>query len=150
MPSLTDSNRPLVSPLAGAAEQALQHCIEEQSSVFGNAVHFLESLEKAASHQHRGDPDSVAKLQRTLERVVTAQQKVSQAHARFTALQITASVALRSSLKSHEETLRSLVARINSLLDIFKTMRNELSPEMDSDIKRRSMHSAYQKSLKSV
>lgn len=150
MPSLTDGNRSLVSPLAAAAEQALQHCIEEQSSVFDNAVQFLESLEKVASHQHHGDPDSVAKLQRTLERVVTAQQKMSQAHARFTGLQVTASAALRSSLKRHEETLRTLVTRINSLLDMFKTIRNELSPEMDSDIKRRSMHSAYQKSLKSV
>ncbi len=150
MQSPTDNTRPLGSPDAASAELVLRNCIEEQSSVFDNAVLLIETLENAASRRHPGDPDSISQLQRTLERVVTAQQKVSQAQARFTGLKITASVALRSSLTRHEDTLRRLVTRINSLQHVFESVRNELSPEIDSDIKRRSMHSAYQKSLKSI
>ena len=150
MPSLTNNTRPPGSPAEPSAELVLRNCIEEQSSVFDNAVLLIETLENAASRRHPGDSDSVSQLQRTLERVVTAQQKVSKAHARFTGLKITASDTLRSSLTRHEETLRKLVTRINSLQHVFETIRNELSPELDSDIKRRSMHSAYQKSLKSV
>ena len=150
MQSLNDNTRPPGSPEEPPAELVLRNCIEEQSSVFDNAVQLIETLENAASRRHGGDPESVSQLQRTLERVVTAQQKVSKAHARFTALKVTSSAALKSSLTRHEETLKKLVSRINSLQHVFESIRNELSPELDSDLKRRSMHAAYQKSLKSI
>ena len=124
-----------------SAEQSLLACIQEQSTVFNGAVQLIERLEKAANRSELGDPDSIAQLQKSLDRVV---------YARFTSLKISASPTLRSSLARHEEQLRTLVGRINSLQDVFETIRNNMSPELDTDIRRRSMHSAYQKSLKTV
>ncbi len=133
-----------------SAEQSLLACIQEQSTVFNGAVQLIERLEKAANRSELGDPDSIAQLQKSLDRVVSSQQKVSTAYARFTSLKISASPTLRSSLARHEEQLRTLVGRINSLQGVFETIRNNMSPELDTDIRRRSMHSAYQKSLKTV
>ncbi len=133
-----------------SAEKELSACIQEQSIVFDGAVHLIERLENAANRRALGDPDSVAQLQKSLEQVVSAQKKVSTAYALFSALTKSPSSTLRGALARHEQKLKTLVDRINSLQDAFETIRNEMSPQLDNDIRRRSMHSAYQKSLKTV
>jgi len=133
-----------------SVEQTLLACIQEQSIVFDGAVQLIERLEKAANRRELGDPDSVAQLQKSLDRVVSSQQKVSTAYARFSLLKTSPSSTLQHSLARHEKQLRTLVGRINSLQDVFETIRNDISPQLDTDIRRRSMHSAYQKSLKTV
>ena len=150
MHTLTSQDRRQKAQAEPSAEQSLLACIREQSTVFTAAVVLIEQLETAATTRNLGDPDSVVQLQQTLERIVTAQQKVAKAHERFIALKITTSTALRNALAQHEDTLKKLVTRIDSLQHVFETIRNKLSPELDADIRRRSMHSAYQKSLKSV
>ena len=133
-----------------SAEDGLSACIQEQSIVFEGAVQLIERLEKAASRREPGDPDSVVQLQKSLDHVVSAQKKVSAAYALFSALKTSPSSTLRSALARHEQKLKTLVDRISSLQHVFETIRNELSPQLDNDIRRRSMHSAYQKSLKTV
>lgn len=133
-----------------SAEKGLSTCMQEQSIVFDGAVQLIERLEKAANRRELGDPDSVAQLQKSLDQVVSAQKKVSAAYALFSALKTSPSSTLRSALARHELKLKTLVDRINSLQEVFEAVRNEMSPQLDNDIRRRSMHSAYQKSLKTV
>lgn len=133
-----------------SAEHELSACIQEQSVVFDGAVYLIERLENSANRRELGDPDSVAQLQKSLVQVVSAQKKVSTAYALFSGLTKSPSSTLRSTLARHEQKLKTLVDRINSLQDVFETIRNEMSPQLDNDIRRRSMHSAYQKSLKTV
>ncbi len=118
--------------------------------MFDGAVLLIERLEKAANRRELGDPDSVVQLQKSLEQVVLAQNKVSTAYAEFSSLKSSASTSLRSGLARHEQKLKTLVDRINALQNIFETVRNEMSPKVENDILRRSMQTAYQKSLKSV
>lgn len=146
----TSRTRPSDSSSSSSAEQKLLDCIQEQGAVFNAAVVLLEKLETDANRRHLGDPDSVAQLQKTLERVVTAQQNAAKAYGMFSASNVGSSLTVRNSLVRHEETLKRLVARINSLQHIFESLRNNLAPELDTDVRRRSMHSAYQKSLKTV
>jgi uncharacterized membrane-anchored protein len=133
-----------------SAEQSLLSCVQDQSTVFDAAVGLIEQLEISAVQRNLGDPASVGQLQKTLERIVSAQEKVASAHRQFIAQKMPPSMTLRNSLSRHEETLTRLVARINSLQHVFETIRDNLSPELDTDIRRRSMHSAYQKSLKTI
>lgn len=133
-----------------SAEHFLLNCVQEQSTVFSSAVELIEKLEQAANRRALGDPESVSQLQRSLNQVVAAQQKVSTAYSRFSAMKVTPSVILKDSLARHEMQLKSLLARITSLQNIFETIRDNMCPELDTDMRRRSMHSAYQKSLKTV
>jgi hypothetical protein len=133
-----------------SAEKGLLSCIQEQSTVFDGAVQLIERLERAANRRELGAPDSVAQLQKSLDQVVSAQKKVSTAYTLFSALKTSASSTLRTSIAHHEAKLKTLVDRINSLQAVFETIRNDMSPQLDTDIRRRSMHSAYQKSLKTV
>ena len=133
-----------------SSEQILLDCVQEQSTVFADAVRLIERLEQAANRRELGEPDSVSQLQRSLNNVVSAQQKVSTAYTGFTALKLTPSAILKQSLARHEQQLRTLVGRINTLQGIFQKMRDDMSPQLDIDTRRKSMHSAYQKSLKTV
>jgi hypothetical protein len=150
MQTHSSRTRPPDSSASSSAEKSLLDCILEQGAVFNAAVVLLEKLETDANRRHLGDPDSVAQLQKTLERVVTAQQNAAKAYEKFSASKVGPSSTVRNSLARHEETLKRLVARIDSLQHIFETLRNDMSPELDTDVRRRSMHSAYQKSLKTV
>lgn len=132
------------------SEQRLLACVQEQSTVFVDAVQLIERLEKAANRRELGEPDSVSQLQRTLKHVVSAQQKVSTAYAGFSSLKLTPSATLKDSLARHEQQLKTLLGRINSLQSIFEKIRDDMSPQLDIDTRRKSMHSAYQKSLKTV
>ncbi len=133
-----------------ASEQNLLDCVQEQSTVFADAVQLIERLEKAAHRRELGEPDSVSQLQRSLSQVVSAQQKVSTAHIGFSSSKQTPSTTLKVSLARHEQQLNTLVGRINSLKRIFENMRDDMSPQLDINTRRKSMHSAYQKSLKTV
>jgi archaellum component FlaC len=150
MTTPTSQNRPTGLNPESTIEQGLMACIQDQSTVFDEAVQLIERLENAANKRELGDPDSVAQLQKTLKQVVSAQQKVAAAYALFKETKKDASSMLRGSLARHESKLKTLVERINALQDIFETIRNDISPLLDNDIRRRSMHSAYQKSLKTV
>ena len=150
------TNRPTrIEQLAGltmetSPEHQLLACIQEQSTVFESAVQLIETLERAAHRRELGDPDLVAQLQRSLDRIVSAQQKVSSSHTEFLTLQTRPSATLKTTMAGHEERLRTLIRRIDALQDVFKSVRHDISSQLDTDIRRRTMQSAYQKSLRSV
>ncbi len=133
-----------------AAESDLKICIQAQTKVFEDAVRTIERLENAATQRELGSPDSVAQLQRSLEAVVAAQQKVSAAHSRFTQTSATLTDDMRTALSRHEDLLRVLIGRIDHLQKTFEGVRFELIPQLDVESRRRNMHAAYQKSLKSI
>ena len=132
------------------SEVELKTCLHEQSVVFEAAVTVIERLEIAASRRELGDPDAVSQLQKSLELVVNAQQRVAAAYARFSKSNVGLSVDLRSSLGRHEEQLKTLIGRIDHLQQTFESVRSELTPQLDVESRRRNMQAAYFKSLKTV
>lgn len=128
----------------------LQSCIKAQALVFEQAVQVIEKLEKAALRRELGDPDSIAQLQKSLEMVVVAQQKVAATHSRYMQSNASLTVELRTTLRQHENLLKTLITRIDQLQTIFESARAELTPQLDIESRRRNMQAAYQKSLKSI
>ena len=133
-----------------AGEDELKLSLQEQSSVFENAVALIERMENAANRRELGNPDSVVQLQKSLDQVVSAQKTVSAAHQRFTQSKSILSLDVRQALARHEELLRNLITRIDRLQATFQEIQAELVPQLDSDSRRRNMQSAYQRSMKSV
>ncbi len=132
------------------AEADLRYSVQEQSSVFEQAVVLIERLETAAAKRELGNPDSVAQLQKSLERVVTAQQKVSAAHSRFADSRTSLTSDLRRTLVRHEELLKTLINRIDHLQETFESIRNDLTPQLDTETRRKTMQAAYQQSMRTV
>lgn len=146
-------NRPLVATglkPAISVELELQSCIKAQAAIFEDAVQVIEKLEKAALRRELGNPDSIAQLQKSLEMVVSAQQKVAAAHSRYTQANASLTVELRATLGQHENLLKTLITRIDELQTIFESARAELTPQLDIESRRRHMQAAYQQSLKTI
>ena len=138
----------MVNISAETAEAELRSCVQEQSSVFEQAVMLIERLETAAAKRELGTPDSVAQLQKSLDRVVTAQKRVSTAHSRFADSRASLTGDLRRTLARHEELLKILIVRIDQLQGTFESVRNELTPQIDTESRRKTMQAAYQQSMK--
>ncbi len=133
---------------SAAAETDLKSSLQQQSSVFENAVRVIERLEQAANRRELGNPDSVTQLQKALSEVVAAQQKVSAAHTRYADFKIPAGSELRQNLERHESLLKTLISRINLLQGVFEEICTELTPQLDTESRRRNMQSAYQQSMR--
>lgn len=132
------------------SEIELKTCLQEQGVVFETAVTVIERLEIAASRRELGNPDAVSQLQKSLELVVNAQQRVSAAYAPFSKSNAALSADLRASLRRHEDQLKTLIGRIDHLQQTFENVRSELTPQLDLESRRRNMQAAYLKSLKTV
>lgn len=131
-------------------ERELQACIQEQSVVFEAAVSVIERLETAAAQRNLGDPDAVGQLQKSLDLVVAAQQRVSEAYSRFNQGNGTLTSDLRTTLGRHEALLKALISRIDHLQHTFEGVRSELIPQIDAESRQRNMQAAYRKSLRSL
>ena len=131
-------------------ERELQACVKEQSVVFEAAVGMIERLETAAAQRNLGNPDAVGQLQKSLELVVAAQQRVSAAYSRFNQGKGTLTTDLRTTLGRHEALLKALISRIDQLQHTFEDVRSELIPQIDAESRQRNMQVAYQKSMRSL
>jgi hypothetical protein len=131
-------------------ERELQACVNEQSVVFEAAVSVIERLETAAAQRNLGNPDSVGQLQKSLDLVVAAQQRVSAAYSRFNQGKGILTTDLRATLGRHEALLKALISRIDHLQHTFEDVRSELIPQIDAESRQRNMQAAYQKSMRSL
>lgn len=137
-------------PATSAADLALRQSLAEQTGVFEAAVSLIERLEAAAHRREAGSLESVGLLRQSLDQVIAAQQKVAAARERFAAAGLALTSELRTALGQHEELLRTLISRIDRLQHVFEDLRSELTPRLDAETRRRSMHAAYQQSLKTL
>lgn len=139
-----------VSGCMAEPERELQACVDEQSVVFEAAVSVIERLETAAAQRNLGNPDAVGQLQKSLDLVVAAQQRVSAAYSRFNQGKRTLTTDLRATLGRHEALLKALISRIDHLQHMFEDVRSELIPQIEAEFRQRNMQAAYQKSMRSL
>ena len=146
-----NQNTPLnTSASTMGPERELQACVQEQSVVFEAAVGVIERLETAAAQRNLGNPDAVGQLQKSLDLVVAAQQRVSAAYARFSQGKGMLTTELKTTLGRHEALLKALISRIDHLQHTFEDVRSELIPHIDAESRQRNMQAAYRQSMRSL
>ncbi|MCA9033723.1 MAG: hypothetical protein KDA91_01275 [Planctomycetaceae bacterium] len=141
------SSKPHASP---SPEEMLAEAIDSQSKVFGAAARVIDEI---GQDTRLTAPDSlprIAALQKALDHIVAAQQRVSAAHDLVRQSGRPMSIALKDRLHVHSEVLESLMHRMNQAEAKFREAQQHLIPQLDQDARRRSMHNAYQQSLRTV
>lgn len=130
-----------------AEECALLDALADQEQIFRGVTGFLKD---SGEESTRGATDAtqIAELQQWLQRVTVAQGRVSTARARFEQSGAALSASGRHTLKQREQTLQQFSELLNTLLSQLSEVRGQLLPELDSEVRRRSMQSAYQRSLR--
>lgn len=136
------------SALSG--EAGLASAIASQSSVFAEAMKTIEKIQSDVDLRDPASEPGIQQLQSALEQITAAQLLVADAHQKVRQSGKPLSIGLKDELFRHEETLRDLLTRINEVQKQFETARRDLIPQLDGESRRRSMHSAYKQSLRTI
>jgi hypothetical protein len=133
---------------ASPEEQQLLQAFQQQQLVFEQATQFLNTVSGQVAAESPLTSAVMGDLQRWLERIGVVQQAASRARQAFECSGRSLTAAGRAEVAAREQTLRNFQALVDRVLQQLQNCRTELVPHLDSDVRRRSMHSAYQASLK--
>ncbi len=133
-----------------AGEAELAAAVVAQSRIFAEAIRTIENLQGDVDLRNPSSQPAISQLQSALDKVASAQFDVAAAHQRFKQTGRRLSIGMQDQLHDHEEMLRQLLVRIDQVQKRFESAKEDLIPKMDHDVRRRSMHSAYKQSLRTI
>ncbi len=136
---------------AGVSESTLSQLVETlrtQGDQYQNLLTLLESLNTSAGVHDTHSQAVLNSVQHQLSQLQTTGDRLSQLKKQTGEGIASSSPHLQSELTRQEQMLRSCLTRIAELETHFTDRRKRLQPELDESARRRSMQTAYQRSLK--
>lgn len=127
------------------ARQQLINCLEQQEQQFAAATKLIADLQAAGESGVQG---RLGQLQKQMAAIRTTGAAVQQATAQWEAAGQPRDAELSAALKQQEERLLTFLNTVEGLTSDFRTRKLRMEPQLDNDATRRSMHSAYQRSLR--
>ncbi len=131
-------------------ESQLADAVSRQGQVFSGTIALIEQIHSQADLRDPSSQSVIGSLQKSLDEVVSVQHRVTEVHQKLKNSGRPVSVRLQQDLRDQEVTLRNLLTRMDRVKERFEQARDDLIPQLDTDTRRRSMQSAYQKSLKTI
>lgn len=143
---------PLVRRAAASAdpEQVLATALQQQETAFAAALAVMAKLSNQASPSGEAAFDLVDRLQDVLQQVISAQGEVQEAQNRFRLSGRQISEELRGVLQKQETGLRTMLEHIQETQASLESARNQLIPGLEQQSRRRSMHAAYQQTMRTM
>ncbi|MCA9063973.1 MAG: hypothetical protein KDA96_12970 [Planctomycetaceae bacterium] len=139
-----------VSPDSADPESVLRQALERQEHAFRDAVAVMSKLKDDMNSSDVHATGLIDRLQQTLAQVISAQSGVQEAQQRFQLSGQQVSTELRTVLKEQEQTLRQMLTCIQETQVQLEAARNVLIPGIERESRRRSMHAAYQQSMRTL
>lgn len=122
--------------------------LQRQEERYTDAAAIIERLGAASSLSDPSRQKDLINLQNVLSAIRSAGKTVDDARIAYEADTHPKSPDLASALKQQETKLTTLLNRINDLVDTFSGSKDQIQSQLDSRAVRRSMHQAYQQSMK--
>lgn len=141
---------PLNSQSTGGAEEALRVALQEQTLVFEQTLELMDQLDGRQDLSTPGSMAAINHLEQMLEKVRRVQGGVSTAREKQQKTGIPLSAALQQTLAGERQRLELLLSRIETIFNKLEQARTSLVPQLDQESRRRSMQSAYQKTLRTI
>ncbi len=134
-----------VAKSVSSTEAHLMACLDQQEKHYSAATSVITELQRQGED---GLEKGLTALQKHLANIRTSGVQVQEAAAAHDASSQQKSALLLAALASQETRLKTFLERINGLQAEFETMKQRLQPKLDSEVTRRSMHQAYQRSMR--
>lgn len=141
---------PLNNKSASGAEEALRIALQEQTIVFEQTLELMDQLDGRQDLSTPGSMAAINHLEQMLEKVRRVQGVVASARESQQKTGAPLSVSLQQTLADERRHLETLLSRIEKVFNKLEQARISLVPQLDQETRRRSMHNAYQKSLKTI
>lgn len=139
---------PLNSRSAGVSEEALRVALQEQTMVFEQTLELMDQLDSRQDLSTPGSMAAINHLELMLEKVRRVQGVVAAAREKQQKSGVPLSAALQQTLADERRRLETLLSRIEKVFSKLEQARTSLIPQLDQESRRRSMQTAYQKTLK--
>ncbi len=139
---------PLNSRSAGGSEEALRVALQEQTIVFEQTLELMDQLDSRQDLSTPGSMAAINHLELMLEKVRRVQGVVAAAREKQQKSGVPLSAALQQTLADERRRLETLLSRIEKVFSKLEQARTSLIPQLDQESRRRSMQTAYQKTLK--
>ena len=140
-PASTNSTGNVVAP----TEDDLMGCLTRQEKHYAAATALIAELKQQGES---GLQSGLTSLQKHLANIRSSGGEVQIAATAHEATGLPKSALLSAALAGQEQRLKSFLDTINGLQSDFEAMKQRLQPKMDSDVTRRSMQQAYQRSMR--
>ncbi len=134
----------------GVAEERLSHALQEQSTLFEQAMVIIDAIDKSCDLTHPDALPLIQHLQQMLEKVTKAQARVADARSTQEMTGRPLSVMLKQRVAEEKQRIEKLLARVNTVFLTLEQARDSLVPRLDAESRRRSMRTAYQNSMKTI
>ena len=122
--------------------------LEIQEAKYQKATALIERLGTTGSVSDPNQQKDVLALQQSLSEIRTSAADVTAAVDAYMAAGNPRTIELNDALQRQESNLKSFLARINSMEQAFSGSHTKLQQQLDNRTTRRSMHQAYQQSMK--
>ncbi len=135
-------------PAESDAREQLMASLRQQKCEYQEVMEILATL---PSDEELSDPashESVTRLQDALRQASIAETRLTAAREHYEQLGRPTSPELQQLLADQEALLSQFVAAIDSIQSRFATARDRLQPQVDGSVRRRAMHNAYQRSMR--
>ncbi|MEZ6062782.1 MAG: hypothetical protein R3C19_20760 [Planctomycetaceae bacterium] len=130
------------------ARRGLMDCLLQQGREYSQVMEVLNQLPADASLTDPSSESVISRLQTALRKASIAEAKLTAAREVYERLGRPSSPELRQLLSDQEVLLSRFIEAIDEVQTRFSNARDRLLPQMDGTVRRRAMHSAYQKSLR--
>ena len=121
--------------------------LRTQGQQYENLLTLLETLNSAANVHETHSQAVLNSIQHQLSNLETTRDTLATLQKRVGEGVTKSAPALQTELSRQERMLRSCLDRISDLETHFVDRRKRLQPELDESARRRSMQTAYQRSL---
>lgn len=128
--------------------QLLVDTLRTQGQQYSDLMALLETLNTEANVHETHSQAVLNSIQHQLGNLTTTGNRLTHLQTRLGSDVTKSSPELQSELKHQENLMQNCLERIASLETHFVERRKRLKPELDESARRRSMQSAYQRSLK--
>ena len=129
-------------------EQQLIQLLKDQESRYTAAIELIDRLSQASSLSDSTSRSEVMNLQRHLASVRTLGTQLATATSEWESRGKPRSSALAEMLNRQEKVLSNFLGRMEEVQKVFGADRDQLKIRLDQSSSHKSMHAAYQKTLK--
>ena len=128
-----------------AAQAKLIHVLDEQEALYATATQTIAEMQQAGDASMQS---GLARLQSQLGKIKIAGLAVQNANEEWQNEGSPRCDQLKTSLARQEERIVEFLNKVDTLKNSFHDLKARLEPRLDTDVTRRSMQQAYQRSMR--
>ncbi len=128
-----------------AAQAKLIQVLQDQEALYESATQAITDMQQAGDESMQS---GLARLQSQLGKIRIAGMAVQTAYEAWQNEGSPRCDQLKKSLTRQEERIVQFLNNVDALKDSFQDLKARLEPRLDTDVTRRSMQQAYQRSMR--